>query len=44
MAFSVEQPAARDDLEEIELALLLEGVFRKSSARSRSAGKASILP
>ena len=28
MASSVEQPAARDDVDEIELELLLEGVYR----------------
>jgi len=42
MAFSVEQPAARDDLEEIELALLLEGVFRKYGFDFREYASASL--
>jgi chemotaxis protein methyltransferase CheR len=39
---SVEQPAARDDLEEIELALLLEGVFRKYGFDFREYASASL--
>jgi chemotaxis protein methyltransferase CheR len=39
---SVEQPAARDDLEEIELALLLEGVFRKYGFDFREYAAASL--
>jgi chemotaxis protein methyltransferase CheR len=42
MASSVEQPAARDDLEEIELALLLEGVFRKYGFDFREYASASL--
>jgi chemotaxis protein methyltransferase CheR len=42
MASSVEQPAARDDLEEIELALLLEGVFRKYGFDFREYAAASL--
>jgi chemotaxis protein methyltransferase CheR len=42
MASSVEQPAARDDLEEIELALLLEGVFRKYGFDFREYAGASL--
>jgi chemotaxis protein methyltransferase CheR len=42
MASSVEQPAARDDLEEIELALLLEGVFRKYGFDFREYAPASL--
>ncbi len=41
MASSVE-PAARDDLEEIELALLLEGVFRKYGFDFREYASASL--
>jgi chemotaxis protein methyltransferase CheR len=42
MASSVEQPAARDDLEEIELALLLEGMFRKYGFDFREYASASL--
>jgi chemotaxis protein methyltransferase CheR len=42
MASSVEQPAARDDLEEIELALLLEGVFRTYGFDFREYAAASL--
>lgn len=42
MASPVEQPAARDDLEEIELALLLEGVFRKYGFDFREYAAASL--
>jgi len=42
MASSVEQPAACDDLEEIELALLLEGVFRKYGFDFREYASASL--
>jgi chemotaxis protein methyltransferase CheR len=42
MASSVEQPAARDDLEEIELSLLLEGVFRKYGFDFREYAAASL--
>ena len=42
MASSVEQPAARDDLEEIELGLLLEGIFRKYGFDFREYAAASL--
>jgi len=41
-AGSAEQPAARDDLEEIELALLLEGVYRKYGFDFREYAPASL--
>src|SRR5215475_10677679 len=42
MASPVEQPAARDDLEDIELALLLEGVFRTYGFDFREYAPASL--
>src|ERR687895_1863851 len=42
MATPVEQPALRDDLEEIELSLLLEGVFRQYGFDFREYAPASL--
>jgi chemotaxis protein methyltransferase CheR len=42
MASSVEQPAARDDVDEIELALLLEGVYRRYGFDFREYAPASL--
>src|SRR6476619_3281399 len=42
MASSVEQPAARDDVDEIELALLLEGVYRRYGFDFREYAGASL--
>jgi chemotaxis protein methyltransferase CheR len=42
MASSVEEPAARDDLDEIELELLLEGVYRRYGFDFREYAPASL--
>lgn len=42
MASSVEQPAARDDVDEIELSLLLEGVYRRYGFDFREYAPASL--
>ena len=42
MASSVEQPAARDDVDEIELELLLEGVYRRYGFDFRQYAPASL--
>jgi chemotaxis protein methyltransferase CheR len=42
MASSLEQPAARDDVDEIELALLLEGVYRRYGFDFREYAPASL--